>query len=163
MESQTHVLRHLRFSASLPEDLLSKLASFATIAEFPAGSILFREGGANERLMVISGGCVALGMRVPGRTETRILTLGPGDMLAWSALLGAGQMTTSAIAVEDTQVVSFAAADVLELCEANHLLGYHLMRQMSHALADRLVATRLQLLDLFSESGPAISLEAATD
>jgi CRP-like cAMP-binding protein len=81
-------------------------------------------------------------------------------MVAWSALLGGGRMTTSAIAVENTQVLSLPAADVTALCESNHAFGYYLMRRMSQALADRLIATRLQLLDLFSESAPQIPLES---
>jgi CRP-like cAMP-binding protein len=156
------VLRKLRFSSSLPDDVLEALAASASLEGFAAGTTLFREGAQNDRLMIVSVGRVALEMRVPGRGEIRILTLGPGDMVAWSALLGGGRMTTSAIAVEDTQVLCVAAARVLALCEANHTFGYHLMRQLSRALADRLVATRLQLLDLFAESPPALPMESAS-
>jgi CRP/FNR family cyclic AMP-dependent transcriptional regulator len=157
------VLGKLRFSASLPDEVLERLASSATLSGFPTGAILFREGSQNDRLMIITVGRVALDMNVPGRGETRILTLGPGDMVAWSALLGGGRMTTSAVAIEDTQVVSISAADALATGESNHTFGYYLMRQMGRCLADRLVATRLQLLDLFSESPSAMPLEAGSE
>jgi CRP-like cAMP-binding protein len=160
MESRSlvQVLAKLRFSAPLPQDVLEKLAAAAVLVGFPSGATLFREGSPNDRLMIVAVGRVALDMRVPGRREVRILTLGPGDMVAWSSLLGEGRMTTSATAAEDTQVVSVPAADIAALCEANHTFGYYLMQRLSYALADRLVATRLQLLDLFSESEPATSL-----
>jgi CRP/FNR family cyclic AMP-dependent transcriptional regulator len=144
------VLAKLHFSATLPEEVLTHMASAAGVHKFPAGTALFRENVENHHLLIIVTGRVALDMHVPERGTVRILSLGPGDVLAWSALLAAGRMTTSAVALEDTQVVSISAEELLSACEANHSFGYFLMRQVAFALAERLVATRRQLLDLFS-------------
>ncbi len=149
------VLGKLRFSEALPEDVLQRLAALATLCGYPAGTLLFREGTINEQLMIIAIGRVALDMHVPGRGEVRILSLGPGDMVAWSALLGSGRMTTSAVALEDTQMVCVRAAEVKALCQSEAEIGYQLMANLAHTLANRLVATRLQLLDLFAENAPA--------
>ena len=161
MERQVlaQVLGKLRFSAPLPEAALDRLVSFATLCGFPAGTTIFREGDRNDRLLIITVGRVALDMSVPARGDTRILTLGPGDLVAWSALLGDGRMTTSAVALEDTQVVAISAQEVLSACGVNHDFGYSLMRRVADALAERLQATRLQLLDLFADSAPVIPLE----
>ena len=150
-ENLVVLLKQLNFSAGLPDNVLTKLAAIATLCHHPAGAILFREGCDHNRLLIITKGRIALDMRVPGRDEVRILSLGAGDVVAWSALIGNGCMTTSAVALEDTQVVSIEARDLLSLCEADHTLGYFMMRRIGHALANRLVATRLQLLDLFSD------------
>jgi CRP/FNR family transcriptional regulator, cyclic AMP receptor protein len=154
------LLKQLNFSAGLPDAVLTKMAALAMICDYRAGSKLFREGSEYDRLLIIIQGRVALDMHVPGRPEVRILSLGPGDVVAWSALIGNGRMTTSAVALKDTQVVSIQARDLLSLCEANHSLGYHVMRQLGHALADRLVATRLQLLDLFADNPPRVPLSS---
>jgi CRP-like cAMP-binding protein len=160
MDARTlaEVLKTLPFSESLPEDVLGRLATVATLRGFPGGTTLFREGATNDQVMIVTVGRVALEMRVPGRGNVRVLSLGPGDMVAWSALVGGGRMTTSAVALEDTQVIAARAADILALCESDPAFGYRIMRQMAAALANRLVATRLQLLDLFAEtavpSGP---------
>ncbi|REK10266.1 MAG: Crp/Fnr family transcriptional regulator [Planctomycetota bacterium] len=150
------VLAKLRFSESLPDEVLQRVAAASKLEGYAAGSVLFREGMQNDVLMVVAVGRVALDMHVPGRGEVRILSLGPGDMVAWSALLGGGRMTTSAVALDDTQVVAISAADAQALCETDPTFGYHLMRQVAMALAHRLVATRLQLLDLFADTPPAI-------
>ncbi len=150
------LLGKLPFSAPLPQAVVDWLAAAATVRSYPAGTVLFREGMHNDQLMIVSAGRVALDMRVAARHEMRILSLGPGDMLAWSALLGGGWMTTSAVAMEDTQVVAVPADAAVALCEENPDFGYHLMRQVALALANRLVATRLQLLDSFAETQPAI-------
>jgi CRP/FNR family cyclic AMP-dependent transcriptional regulator len=151
VQTLTNVLAKLRFSEALPESMLARIAALAELLGFPAETLLFREGAQNDKLMIITVGRVALAMQVQGRGEVRIMTLGPGDIVAWSALLGGGRMTTSAVALEDTQVVAIRASDLLPLCQSDPAFGYHLMRQVAQVLANRLVATRLQLLDLFAE------------
>ena len=150
------VLKNLRFSESLPLHVLEAIAGSATLCDFPAGTVLFREGAQNDKLMIVAAGRVALDVRVPGRGDVRILSLGPGDMLAWSALIGGGRMTTSAVTLQDTRLVAIPAAEAIALCESDPSFGYNLMRQVALALANRLVATRLQLLDLFADTAPAI-------
>lgn len=149
------LLGELAFSAELPDKVLDELAACATVSDYPAGAVLFREGSANENLYLICEGAVALEMCVPARGCLRLLSLGPGDVLAWSALLGQQPMTATAVATEPTRVVAASGRKLLALCEADHEVGYALMRRMAAALARRLVATRLQLLDLFAAEAPA--------
>jgi CRP-like cAMP-binding protein len=144
------VLAKLHFSAHLPESVQDRLASSAAVHSFPKGTVLFRENAQNDQLMIIWVGRVALDMHVTGRGDIRILSLGPGDVVGWSALLGGGRMTTSATALEDTQVVSFSASALLTACASNHSFGYFLMNKVAESLAGRLLDTRLQLLDLLT-------------
>lgn len=152
MDKQTlaKVLAKLHFTAQFPEDVQARLASSATGHRFPAGAVLFREKAPNDQLMIIFTGRVALDMHVPDRGDIRILKLEPGDVLGWSALLGGGRMTTSAVALEDTQVVSFSGPALQAACESNHSFGYFLMNKVATSLAERLLVTRLQLLDLLT-------------
>jgi len=150
------VLGQLRFSEPLPQAILDRLAEMAVLRDLPAGTLLFREGATQDHFMIIVAGRVELDIHVPGQGDVRILSLGPGDLIAWSALLGGATMTTSAMTLEDTRVIAVPAADVLRLSQSDCEFGYYLMRQVAHALADRLVATRLQMLDLFAEACPRI-------
>lgn len=140
--------------AGLPAAALDRLAQLARYEDYPGGHMLFREGGQNATLYLITTGAIALEMCIPGRGCVRLLTLGPGDLVAWSALLSSGTMTTSACVLEPTQVIALDGPTVLAICEADHELGYHIMRRVAQSLANRLVATRLQLLDLFSRDSP---------
>jgi CRP/FNR family transcriptional regulator, cyclic AMP receptor protein len=144
------VLAKLHFSAQLPENVQESLASSAVVHRFPAGALLFSENCQNDQLMIIWLGRVALDMHVPERGNIRILSLGPGEVVGWSALLGTGRMTTSATALEDTQVVCFSAPALQAACEGNHSFGYFLMNKVAASLAGRLLDTRLQLLDLLT-------------
>lgn len=144
------VLRELSFSSPLPESTLAELARLSTTENFVAGSLIFSEGSENHYLYLVRQGRVALEMNVLGRGNVRILTLGPGDIVAWSALFGGGQMTTSARALEPTELIAADAQALLDLCGKSPAIGYPFMKQVALALSSRLVATRMQLLDLFA-------------
>jgi CRP/FNR family cyclic AMP-dependent transcriptional regulator len=150
-----NLLRELGFTVELPEQVVDELAEACAVAEFPAGTTIFQEGTKNPFVYVVERGHVGLDMHVPGRGRVRVLSVGPGEMLAWSALLGDGVMTVSAVALEDTQALAASGPKLLQVCSANHEVGYQLMCRMAKALAQRLVATRLQLLDLFAEPAGA--------
>ncbi|HTQ39225.1 MAG TPA: cyclic nucleotide-binding domain-containing protein [Pirellulales bacterium] len=148
-EALAQLLRKLRFTADFPDLMLKQLAAAATIRRFVPHAVLFWEKSENDQLMIICSGSVSLDIQVPGHGSVQLLTLGPGELLAWSALLG-GRMTTTATAVEETKIVSISSAQVLAACEADHSFGYWLMRRLSDSLAGRLTETRTQLVDILT-------------
>lgn len=145
------LLREAHFARALPDHVIARLAEVARVVEWNEGTLIFREGETHEGFYVICSGHVVLEMSVPGRGLTRILTVRSGEPLGWSSLLGDGRMTTNAIAIEPTQAVAMTGTDLRRLCEVDHEVGFHVMRQVSGALTQRLLATRLQLLDLFAK------------
>jgi CRP-like cAMP-binding protein len=141
----------LAITEGMPANAIESLARIGVWTSYPAGRVLFHEYDQHRSLHVLCGGTVALEMRVPGHGTQRILSLGRGDLLAWSSILSSGVMTTSAIAMNDVESIDFDAKALLELCERDHEVGYHFMKQVAVALSKRLLATRLQLLDLFRD------------
>ena len=146
------ILEELQFSAALPPEVLNQLAEESTFERVSAGTVIFREGNQNDNLYLVRSGRLALEMNVPGRGVVRILTVGPGEIVGWSSLLGQGKMTASAVAVKDTELIVAPADKLQAFCESNRDFGYHLMHRMADALSMRLLATRLQLLDLFADA-----------
>jgi CRP-like cAMP-binding protein len=142
------------FGSRFPHDDLQALAAGAYWERRTAGSVLFREGDRSDSFYVVHRGHVALEMSLPARGRIRILTLGPGDIVAWSALLDEGLMTATAVATEETELIRLSGSALNALCEVDSRLGCVLLRRVAEALADRLVATRLQLLDLFADQAP---------
>jgi CRP/FNR family cyclic AMP-dependent transcriptional regulator len=155
------LLREVRFSAQLTDATVAKLAGLVSIAEYRAGTVIFAEGAHHPWLALIVVGEVALEMCIPARGCTRILTLGPGDLLAWSALLGEGRMTAGAHALTDTRMLVAPAQAINDLCTNDHAFGYEFFRGVATALSNRLVATRLQLLDLYGEASTPAGASAA--
>ena len=156
LDDTDQILAGMGLFSSLSGTMLRQVAQAAEWRQYRAGGQLFYEGAHCDELFVLQQGKVQLQMRVPGRGSIPILTLGPGQLLAWSAVLGAGEMTTSATALADTSAFIWRASKLKELFEQDHEFGYRFMEQLASALARRLVATRLQLLDLCSSDAPQI-------
>ena len=147
-------LQSVAFLNQLPPGLLAKLAPLASVEVESAGSVLFREADRFDRLLIVVKGLVALDMHVSRRGAIRVLTVGPGEVLAWSAVLGDQSMTATATVVDPAELISIPASLLKDLCVADHEIGHAIMERMAVALSRRLLATRLQLRDLFAETQP---------
>ncbi len=143
-------IRETSFAEGFSEPIVRRLASFASLQRFRAGTVIFREGEHHDRFYLLHTGHVVLQMCIASRGCTQLLTLGPGEMLAWSTLVGNARMTTTAIAQDHVELIEMSGAALARACDEDHELGYSLMRRLATALSVRLLATRLQLLDLFA-------------
>ncbi len=157
MSNESLVLQYLRDSslgAVLDDRHLRDLAEISESVSEPQGGVLFKEGSAADTLWIIGEGSVALDMLVPRRHSSRVLTLGARDLLGWSALVGDGTMSATATVTADAKLVRLSADRLKDLCVSDHTLGFAVMANIARTLANRLRGTRLQLLDLYSESEP---------
>ena len=150
----TERLASLQFTSPLTDAVREALAGIAQERTIAKGQLLCQEGESCEELYLVSSGHVGLDMFVPGRGQVRVMTLGPGEVLAWSALVGNQGATATGVALEETQAIVFPDDDLIDLCRSNHHVGYPMMRELAKAISRRLVASRLQLLDLFQEESP---------
>ncbi len=150
----TGFLRTLAFLAPATDDELQLLIPAAQIEQYSAGSSLFHEGDHLGHVFIVTSGTVALEINGPNRRPRRIQTLGPGELLGWSPLLGTGPMTAGASALTQVRVVALDARIVLKLCETDPRFGYQFMKRAAEAIAARLNATRLQLLDVYGTEVP---------
>ncbi len=117
--------------------------------DWKVGDTIFREGEKHPFVYWLVDGRVSLEMSTGGTAPKLLLTLGRSDLLAWSAMLGSGRMTSTARTLEPTRLLVFDANGLGELCRSNHEIGYRVMEHLARQVAGRLLATRLQLLDLF--------------
>ena len=85
------------------------------------------------------------------------MTASGGDLLGWSPVLEQTKLTATARALSPAKLVQINAAQVLTLAEHDPRFGYIFMRRAANAIAKRLVATRMQLLDVFGEHMPNVN------
>lgn len=149
------LLKSLAFLVPATEDELRQLAPVTRIEHQPAGTVLFREGDHLSHVFIVTTGTVALEINGRDHRPRRFQTVGPGELLGWSPLLGSGPMTAAARALADVQVVAIDAKAVLDLCDEDPKFGFQFMRRTAAAIAARLSATRLQLLDVYKHELPA--------
>lgn len=127
---------------------VESLAQLARAVEFPAGEVIFREGDECAELFLVCSGHVALDV-ASARQLLRVETLGPGAELGWSSMLMGSHRFFQARALEPVSALAFEAAALRALCDADTALGYTLMRRLLEVVAERLQATRLQVLDMY--------------
>lgn len=139
------------FGAALGPETQARLAGLGRIERAPAGQVLLREGEHTEDVSIVMSGRVALRMLVPERGMVTILTVEPGDVLGWSALLPPHRATCHAFAIEDTELLALRGEDLRAMLRADHALAANVYPRVLQAVARRLAATRVQLLDLFAK------------
>lgn len=138
------------FFAALTDAQRAALAEDAITETFTAGQRLFDEGGIADRFWLIEQGSIALDMRIPGRGDQIVETLGPGTVLGWSWLHPPYRWHFGAMARIATTTIAFDAASVRRRCDADPAFGYAMLRSFTPVITERLQATRLRLLDLYA-------------
>ncbi len=115
--------------------------------KFERGELLLREGDPANRFYLILRGKVLVESHASDRGDTPIQTVEGGDVLGWSWLFPPYYWHFSARAVESTEAVFLHGTPLRDECEADHDLGYELVKRMAEVMMKRLQATRRQLLD----------------
>ena len=149
-------LTQLPLGEVLGRDHLARMARIGAIEQFSAAACLFREGDPALDLRFVVSGRVSLTLEVPGRSPTVVASLSRGDLLGWSALQGWSSPSTwsaSATASKATVCLRFPGADLRELCELDHELGFYVMRHAFEVVSRRLRDCRVQLLDVYGDNG----------
>jgi len=142
-------LRHHPFVAEFEPGAIEKLAALAKEIRFDRDQIMFREGDECSEFYLIVTGLVALEIAAPGHTF-RIQTLFAGDELGWSALLMGSGKHFQARTLDRVDALAFEGEELLAACRDDTQFGFMLMQRLLGVVAERLQATRLQLLDMYS-------------
>lgn len=144
------------FGAGLTAPSQERLASLAREYEAPARARLLREGDETRELSVLVRGRVALTEHVAGRGSVTLMTVEPGDVFGWSALISPFRATSTVTSLEPVKVIAFDGARLREAMRSDCELAAAINPKLLEALARRLLATRQQLLDLYGsqKSGP---------
>ena len=148
-ETQLATLRHHPFVLEFEPRHVERLAALGREVRFDRNHMIFREGDDCSEFYLIANGLVALEIAAPGHTF-RVQTLFAGDELGWSALLMGSGKQFQARALERVDAIAFEGADLLAACREDTAFGFVLMQRLLAVVAERLQATRIQLLDMYS-------------
>lgn len=135
----------------LEESHIQLIVGCARNLSFRQDEMLFREGEEATGFYVIREGLVAVELVVPNRGPVTVQTVSEGDVLGFSWLLPPYHSHFDARALVPTRAFAFDGKCIRQKCETDHYLGYELMKRFSTIMAQRLDATRLQLLDMYGD------------
>jgi CRP-like cAMP-binding protein len=150
-------LQEMSFLRDMLPEHVEQIANIARIREFDESDIVFREGDPARNIYLVMFGNVSLEICAAGTGCKQILTLGPGELLGWSALLEQSRYTARARTPQSARLLEINVPQLMRICDRDPQFGYELMRRTALALANRLSATRMQLLGAYGDQMPTVS------
>jgi CRP-like cAMP-binding protein len=133
----------------LPSGPRERLLELVTRRVLDPGATFMHEGDVTKSMSIIVRGRVALRLRVPERGAVTILTLDPGDIVGWSAIVAPYRATTSATTLEPTELATIPADALRAILAADNEVAAVFLPRVMETISARVAATRDQLLDLF--------------
>jgi CRP-like cAMP-binding protein len=138
------------FGGALPPRVRERLAALAEVRSVEPGAVLLREGADTDRFGILLSGLLALRVAVAGRGTATLLTVEPGDVYGWSAIVVPYRATCSVVALTASEVLLIDAARLRELLASDEEVASGVYPQLLTSVSRRLNATRTQLLDLYA-------------
>jgi CRP/FNR family transcriptional regulator, cyclic AMP receptor protein len=154
MQGLERIVLDQPFFSGLGPEFGAAISGCARNLRFTAGEYLFREGEPANEFYLIRQGTVALELHSPGQAPVVVATLREGDILDGSWLVPPYCWTFDARASEIVRLLGVDARCLRDKCEADHDLGYELMKRFASAMGERLRAMHLQVADVY---GPRAS------
>jgi CRP/FNR family cyclic AMP-dependent transcriptional regulator len=150
-EAMTSRLERHPFLRGLPHDYLGRLAGYAHVEQLETGAYLLREGHPASRFYLLEEGRVALEIHGAQRGQIVVETIEAGECLGWSWLFAPYRWHFSGRAIDPIQTIVLDGAQIRSLCETDHSFGYEMMKRTAGVMMQRLQATRLGLLDVYTD------------
>lgn len=151
MEGLERIVAEHKLFEGLGHEFIALAAGCAKNVRFGADQYLFHAEDAADWVYLIRHGRVALEIATPGRADVQFETLGEGEIVGLTWLLPPYRWGYDARAIELTRAIALDAKCLRDKCEADHDLGYALMKRFLPVLVQRLQAMRLQMLDVYGQ------------
>ena len=149
MESLAKVLKEHPFLKGMEERYIDLITGCASNVVFKKDEFIFREGDEANQFYFIRHGKIIIETYIPERGPMAIQTREEGDVTGWSWLVPPYRWHFDARAVELTRAIALDGKCLRGKLQDDHELGYELMRRFTIIMAERLEATRIQLLDMY--------------
>jgi CRP-like cAMP-binding protein len=137
-------LGRLPLFEGVPDAELLILAASASRVFYADGETIFEQGDAAATVLSILRGQIVL-RSAHGERSTIVQTIGPGELLGWSALRDDATTLTSARAIGQVEVLAFPAERLLDVLAAGGATGRLLIRRLFGIATVHLQETRMQL------------------
>ena len=87
--------KQIEFLNKIGEPHLTQIVRMARPKEYEPGSVIFRQGENAPFVYLVLFGKIGLQLENLGETPIEVSRVGPGELLAWSPVLGRHAMTAS--------------------------------------------------------------------
>jgi CRP-like cAMP-binding protein len=166
------LLLGFKFFSDISPEVLETMASKCEILDFKTNDIIFSYEESAEHFYGLINGEVELSLVFTDKVlkteveyeeavHARIVdqekhivvdNVRPGQVFGWASIVGPGKRTVTAKCIEASRVFSIPAADLKAMFDADHTLGYLLMKRMSDIISRRLKNRTGKLIETWVEA-----------
>lgn len=141
-------LKQIPLFAYLPEDALERIQNMCQERRYERGQVIFGEGESATKLFILEKGTVAIRMQqAPGKDTVMVAALRDrGVMMGWSAVIGPGRYTASAVCMDDVTVIEIDGHQLRKFIHEDCETGVVILEALANVIASRLQATRSQMI-----------------
>jgi len=148
-------LKTLTSFSELEDEHLDRLAKLGRVRAAKAGELIDVQGEPAEKFYILVTGRygVVLDLDIGvAKRSYMVTTVGPGQMFAWSGMVGNPTYTAGGKTLTDCTMLEFDAAKLRGLFEEDARLGYAVMKAVAQTIASRLRHMQLQLVQQYAMS-----------
>jgi CRP-like cAMP-binding protein len=152
-------LKQIEFLNRIGEPHLTQIVRMARLKEHEPGSVIFRQGENAPFVYLVLSGKIGLQLENLGETPIEVSRVGPGELLAWSPVLGRHAMTATARAVSRCRLAILDVNELTAVFQKDPHFEAAFLRQVASVVSDRLWDTRKGIARAISHR-PLLSAES---
>jgi CRP-like cAMP-binding protein len=139
------------FRGGLQADEVELLAARFNEETVSAGAVLFPQDARADKLYVVLSGRVEIRFKPYDGEVLTVAELRDGGVLGWSAALGRRTYTSSAVAIEDSRLLSIRGQVLRRLCETHPKTGVVILERLAEVIAERLRSTHEHVVNMLKD------------
>jgi CRP-like cAMP-binding protein len=137
----------------LPDADTDRVARVARVGSVKGGSMVDVQGEQADKFYILVSGRLGVVLDLDfgvSKKSYMVTSIGPGQLFAWSGLVGNPRYTAGSRAMADCTFLEFDVARLTKEFDEDTRLGYVMMRMVAQTIASRLRAMQLQLAQQYA-------------
>ena len=148
MDSYANILRTVSIFAGLDEDEIHQVAGICAERRYHEGEIIFVEHTEGDELFGILAGEVSISLELASEDDAMpLVTLRAGDVFGELSVVDESPRSATARALTDCLVLVIRKKAFDALMEADHDLGFKVMRNLARLVSQRVRSANQKILD----------------
>ena len=131
--------------------LLKAVCGILEPIKFDAGSVIIKEGDVGDALYILYEGTVQVRRKTPNNDQFAVanLTADQNVFFGEVALVDKDTRSASVYALDDCETLKLEGKAFKDLCDAEPILGYHVIFKISQRIAEALRRSNKDLMLLY--------------
>ena len=138
------------FFSGMPAHHLDTMAGCGVLVRFKAGDFLLHGGEKADNFYLIREGVVSIESHAPGGGSLVVARVEAGGVTGFSWLFAPHRNNFDSLALTNVSAISLDGECLRGKAEADHELGYQLMKRFAQLMLERLQESRVQMLDIYA-------------